>query len=473
MKFFVTTAIDYPSAKPHLGHALEKIQADVIARYKRKKGFKVHFSTGTDEHGLKILKQAQKNNQTPEQFVNKMVNHFKQLSQVLNISFDDFIRTTEPRHIQTVEKVLDKIIKNKDVYKGVYQGYYCVECETYYSKSELVNNLCPVHRLPVEYKQEESYFFKMSKYQDFLIKHIKDNSDFIIPHYRANEILERLKTPLRDLSISRDISWGIPFPGDEKYVIAVWVDALINYLSTINYPEQKFSEFWPADVHLIGKDILWHHSIIWGSLLKSAGLQLPKTLLVHGFITVEGKKMSKSLGNIIDPIEVAEKYGADTLRYYLLREFPPFEDGDFSYTKLERRYNSDLADGLGNLVARIEGIGSKFKYVKLKQAGYSSEEVKKIEKKFEQKMNQYKFNESLAAIWELISYGDLYINQRKLWRIEDPTEVSELIFILKRISDLLSPFMPETAANIFKNIKPISPGKYLIKKGKPMFPKIK
>ena len=477
--FFISTAIDYPSEPGHLGHALEKIQADVIARYKRLQGFDVHFSIGLDEHGLKIQRCAQKVNKKPQEFVDEMSKCFKDLWKKLNISNDDFIRTTEKRHIKVVQEIIKKVYQRGDIYKGKYKGLYCVDCESYYLPKDLVGGKCPVHHKKPELIEEETYFFRMSKYQPALIKHIKENKNFIIPESKKNEILERLKQPIQDLSITRaTVEWGIPFPFDKKLTLFVWIDALINYLSTIGYPEVKFKNFWPADVHAIGKDIVWHHSVIWGSWLLSLGLPLPKTIFVHGFITVGGQKMSKSLGNVIDPFELVKKYGTDAVRYFLLREIPPFEDGDFTFEKFEKRYNSDLAKGLGNLVGRILTLAEKEGY----KAGPLNPEVKekidKIEQEWKKEIDGFKFNLALSSIWDLISFCDQYIEKKRPWEKskEQLLVINDLLFSLAKIAYLLLPFLPETSEKIFDQlgIKPTEKKfrKFKVKKGKPLFPKL-
>lgn len=471
-KFFISTAIDYSSEKPHLGHCLEKVQADVLARYKRLQGFDVHFSMGLDEHGLKIQRYAQRARKETQEFVNEMSEHFKNLWKLLNISNDDFIRTTEKRHIKVVQEIVKRIYERDDIYKGEYRGLYCVECESYYLSKDLVDGKCPIHQKEPELIEEETYFFKMSKYQPVLIKHIKEDKNFIIPESKKNEILNRLKEPLQDLSITRaTVEWGIPFPLEEKLNLFVWIDALINYLTTIDYPRSKFKKFWPADVHIIGKDIIWHHSVIWGSLLLSLGLPLPKTIFVHGFITVNGQKMSKSLGNVIDPFELVQKYGTDPVRYFLLREIPPTEDGDFTYEKFENRYNSDLAAGLGNLVARVITLAKrnpKFKILNPKQIQNPKlkNKINKTWKNYYRSLEEFKFNRALILIWDLISFCDKYIEKERPWEKSKKqlSIINDLVITLENIAKLLQPFLPETSEKIFRQLKS--------KRGKPLFPRI-
>jgi len=482
--FFISTAIDYPSEKPHLGHCLEKIQADVIARYKRLQGFDVHFSIGLDEHGLKIQRYAQKANKKPQEFVDGMSKYFKGLWKILNISNDDFIRTTEKRHEKVVQQIVRKIYKKGDIYKEKYKGLYCVDCESYYLPKDLEDGKCPVHHKPPEVVEEETYFFRMSKYQKKLLRHIEKNKDFIVPESKRNEILSRFKKPLQDLSISRKtVEWGIPLPIDEKFSLFVWIDALINYFTTIDYPGKKFKKFWPADVHVIGKDIIWHHSVIWGSLLLSLGLPLPKTIFVHGFIIVGGQKMSKSLGNVVDPFELVKKYGTDTIRYFLIREFSSFEDGNFSEKRIKERYNSDLAQGIGNLLSRILALGDKYhspiplKINKLKAI------VKEIELTYHQGFSEFRFNEALAKVWDLINILNKFITDNKPWESLENNkslfleDLSTLILSLGKVALLLRPVMPETSERLLEDLQLKNlaetdwpKGKVVLKKSSALFP---
>jgi len=483
-KFFIPVAIDYPSDRPHIGHALEKVQADVMARYRRLQGFDVHLSMGLDEHGLKIQRYAQKAGKRPQEFVNKMGRYFQDLWKALNISNDDFIRTTEERHKKVVQKIYKKIWNRNDIYKGKYKGLYCVDCETFYLRKDLVSGKCPIHHKRPEVIEEETYFFKMGKYQKRLLRHIKENKNFIIPESKRNEIITRLKNPLEDLSISRTIKWGIPIPFDKKYVFAVWGENLINYLTTIDYPSKKFKKFWPADVHVIGKDIIWHHSVIWGSLLLSAGLPLPKTIFVHGFITVGGRKMSKSLGNVIDPFELVKKYGTDPVRYFLLREIPPTEDGDFTYGKFEQRYNADLASGLGNLVARVITMAGKLSLKseirnlkKIPNPKFQTM-INKTWKDYRKALGRFKFNEALVLIWRLISFCDKYIEREKPWEKTKNQQfvISNLLFALGHIAHMLRPLLPETSEKISNQLgiklTALKPWEFKIKKEKPLFPRL-
>ena len=484
--FFISTAIDYPSEKPHLGHCLEKIQADVIARYKRLQGFDVHFSIGTDEHGLKIQRYAQKAGKKPQEFVDEMSGYFKDLWEKLNISNDDFVRTTEKRHIKVVQEIIKKIYKKGDIYKGKYKGLYCVDCESYYMPKDLIDGKCPIHHKLPELIEEEGYFFRMNKYQEALIRYIEENKNFIIPDSKRNEILNRLKEPLQDLSISRTaVKWGIPLPIDEKFTLFVWIDALINYLTTIDYPGKKFKKFWPADVHVIGKDIVWHHSVIWASLLLSLGLPLPKTIFVHGFITVKGEKMSKSLGNIINPVGLVEKYGRETIRYFFIREFSSFEDGNFSEERIKERYNSDLAQGIGNLLSRILALGEQYQTSLILKKNGLQKLIDETEKIYHQKMQEFRLNEALARVWDLVNALDKFITEEKPWaslkndQEKFEKDMATLIISLGKVALLIAPVMPETSDKIlaslgFKNIseKDWQNLKVSLKTGIPLLPKL-
>ena len=484
--FFISTAIDYPSEKPHLGHCLEKIQADVIARYKRLQGFDVHFSIGTDEHGLKIQRYAQKAGKKPQEFVDEMSGYFKDLWEKLNISNDDFVRTTEKRHIKVVQEIIKKIYKKGDIYKGKYKGLYCVDCESYYMPKDLIDGKCPIHHKLPELIEEEGYFFRMNKYQEALIRYIEENKNFIIPDSKRNEILNRLKEPLQDLSISRTaVKWGIPLPIDEKFTLFVWIDALINYLTTIDYPGKKFKKFWPADVHVIGKDIVWHHSVIWASLLLSLGLPLPKTIFVHGFITVKGEKMSKSLGNIINPVGLVEKYGRETIRYLFIREFSSFEDGNFSEERIKERYNSDLAQGIGNLLSRILALGEQYQTSLILKKNGLQKLIDETEKIYHQKMQEFRLNEALARVWDLVNALDKFITEEKPWaslkndQEKFEKDMATLIISLGKVALSIAPVMPETSDKLlnslgFKNIseKDWQNLKVSLKTGIPLFPKL-
>jgi methionyl-tRNA synthetase len=455
--FLITTAIDYPSGRPHLGHAYEKICTDVIARYKRLKGFDVHFSTGTDEHGMKIQRCAEKEKKTPQEYVDAMSAHFRELCSVLSISYDDFIRTTEKRHIKTAQEIFRRIHKKGEIYKGVYEGLYCVDCETFYMRKDLPGDKCPVHGTEPEVVSEESYFFQMGKYREKLIEHIRKHPEFILPPSRRNEILNRLKEPLKDLSVSRNsYSWGVPIPVDEKHVQYVWMDALINYLSTVGWPSEKSEKFWPTAMHVIGKDIVWHHTVIWGSILMAAGIELPRTVYVHGFVNIRGEKMSKSKGAVVDPIKLTEEYGADTLRYVLISEIPFGEDGDFSAEALVARNNGELVNNLGNLVNRV----LTFIYTKSggkipKPAGMDtldSQVGKKIcghADRASALLDEFNLQGALDELMKLSKFGNEYFQAKEPWKNENANCLYLGANLLRSLAITLSPFIPQSAEKIW------------------------
>ena len=469
-KFYITTSIAYTNAPPHIGFALECIQADVLARYYKSLGRDVFFLTGTDEHGIKIAKAAKEVGKNPQEFVDEISAKFKELGPLLNLSNNDFIRTTdEKRHWPAVKKLWLKLKENEDIYKKKYQGYYCSGCEAFITDKELINGECPNHKQKPELIEEENYFFKLKKYLPIIKKKIEKNEIKIIPETRKNEVLGYIKTGLEDISFSRakEKYWGFLVPDDDSQIIYVWGDALPNYISAIGYAEEsdQFKKYWPTDVHCIGKDILKFHALIWPAMLLSLGLELPKNIFVHGFIGVDGQKMSKSLGNVIDPFELVKKYGTDPVRYYLLREIPSSEDGDFSYEKFEQRYNSDLANGIGNLVARVSKMAEdqlKVQSSKLKTTTKNPKIKKEIEKtknKYRTALEEFKFNEALKAIWDLISFCDKYIEQTKPWEKKQGTDLvlSDLLLTIDIIADLLEPFLPETSKMIKKRTVPLFP----------------
>jgi len=463
-KFYITTSIAYTNAPPHIGFALELIQADVLARYHRILGEDVFFLTGTDEHGAKIAKVAQEAGQEPQDFVDKVSKKFRELREFLNLSNDDFIRTSDQkRHYPAVKKLWLKLEENGDIYKKKYKGFYCSGCEMFITEKDLVNGKCPNHQIQPEFIEEENYFFKLSKYLKEIEERIEKDELKIIPETRKNEVLGYIKTGFGDVSFSRakEKYWGFPIPGDKSQIIYVWGDALPNYISAIGYTEnsKKFQKYWPADVHCIGKDILKFHALIWPGMLLSLGLSLPKTIFVHGFITSGGQKMSKSLGNVIDPFELVKKYGIDAVRYYLLREIPATEDGDFTYEKFEQRYNSDLAAGVGNLVSRVITMAAKSNSKQIPNPKFQTK-IEETKNKYKKALEDFKFSEALKAIWDLISFCDKYIEEKKPWENKNPGVINDLLFALDNIADLLSPFLPETAEKIKK------------RKDKHLFPKI-
>lgn len=480
-KFYITTSIAYTNAPPHIGFALESIQADVLARYNYQLSKDVFFLTGTDEHGRKIAEAAQKKGKSPEKFCNEVSSRFKMLKKILNLSNNDFIRTTDKkRHWPAVKKVWLKLKKRGDIYKKEYEGLYCLGCEAFITKKDLDNGKCLIHQKEPELIKEENYFFRLSKYQKQLQEILKKEKIKLVPQSRKNEMLAFLKDGLEDISFSRprkDLNWGISVPGDKDQTIYVWADALTNYISVIGYADnqKKFKKYWPADVHCIGKDIQKFHCLIWPAILLSLDLPLPKTIFVHGFITIDGQKMSKSLGNVISPFELVKKYGTDAVRYFFLREIPSTEDGDFTYQKFEERYNADLANGLGNLVARVITLAKKTKtersegkdenavFIAVKNQELKKE-INKTQKGWQGALNNFKFSEALTIIWELISFCDKYIEKEKPWESKNQEVIANLLFALENIAQMLQPFLPETAEKILKQIK--------TKKSKPLFPRI-
>ena len=461
--FYITTTLPYVNSEPHIGFALELIQADVIARFNRQQGHEVFFNTGTDEHGVKIYRKAQEVNMEPQAYCDIYAPKFNDLKQALNVSYDNFIRTTDEHHIKAAQEFWKLCEKNGDIYKKNYKVKYCVGCELEKMDSELENSKCPVHpNLEIELIEEENYFFRYSKYQKPLLEFYKKHPDFVIPDERFNEIKAFTERGLEDFSISRlkeKMPWGVAVPSDERHVMYVWFDALGSYISALGWPEntKKFKQFWPG-TQTAGKDNLRQQSSMWQAMLLSAGLPNSKQIFIHGYATVNGQKISKSLGNTINPVELAVKYGTDPVRYFVLREMHPTEDSDFSIEKFEQRYNSDLAGGIGNLVARTIAMASKLKVkseklkVKSEKLKNEIERVKKDSKKF---LDEFKFNESLKSIWELISFCDKYINEEKPWEGKEnaPQVVLDVLLVLHEISDLLLPFLPETAEKIKKSVE--------------------
>jgi len=456
--FYITTAIDYPSSKPHLGHAYEKLCADVLARWHRVLGDDVFFLTGTDEHGQKILKKAREAGMKPQEFVDEQVKSFKELCDKWNISNDRFIRTTEPEHMKTAQEIFKSIFNKGEIYLGNYSGFYCTECETFYLERDLNDGNCPTHGKPCDVLEEESYFFQMSKYKKRILKYIEENKYSIWPKGKKEEIKNRLKEDLKDLSVSRSsLDWGVPVPINKKHVQYVWMDALLNYISGVDYPGKNFEKYWPADIHLIGKDILWHHSVIWWSILESAGIKLPKTVLVHGFINTDsGEKMSKSKGTVIDPLELADKYNIDSARYFLAREIPFGEDGFFSEEAMIKRNNDELANDLGNLVNRTLSMIERYCDGKVPEGitDKALEEKLKLEK-IRKHLKSFELHLALSEIMAFVKACNAFISEREPWKKEG-TELKNILFTLidslRIIAILLWPFIPASSEKILKQI---------------------
>lgn len=451
--FFVTTAIDYPNSAPHLGHAYEKVVSDVQARWHRLKGENVFFLTGTDEHGLKIQRAAEKAGLKPQQFVDLQVEKFKGLCKEWNISYDRFIRTTDSDHIKVSQEVFKKVLDKEDIYLGEYAGLYCVSCENYYTEKDLENGLCPVHKKPVEAVKEETYFFRLSKYQQRLLEFFEKNPGFISPEGRRQEIINRVKEGLRDLSVSRtSFKWGIPLPNNPKHVQYVWFDALLNYYSATR-AKKELNDFWPADVHNIGKDIAWFHCVIWPCMLFSAGIEPPKRVFIHGFINTEsGERLSKTAGNAIDPSELAKRFGVDQLRYFLLREIPFGQDGFFSLSTLQARVNNELANGLGNLLNRTITLAEKKLAGKISKQKIDSALEKQLNvSKIEKLMDSFLFHQALNEIFSFVASCNKYVNDQKPWE-QNSTEAAVTLYnvvdSLRVLAILLEPFIPSTCKKI-------------------------
>lgn len=477
--FYITTAISYVNGAPHLGHAYEAILTDVMARFKRLDGYDVYFLTGTDEHGEKVAKTAEKNGMEPLAFADQNAALFRGLCKTLGLSNDDFIRTTEPRHYKAAQAIWQKLAARGDIYLGKYEGWYSVREEAYFTEDELTTGEDGIRRTingtEVEWVVEPSYFFKLSSYRDRLLAHFKAHPDFVLPQARANEILSFLnnKDGLKDLSVSRHksrLTWGVPVPGDEDHVMYVWLDALTNYITAIGYPDTaalSYQKFWPVDYHVIGKDITRFHAVYWPAFLMSADLALPKHIWAHGFINVQGQKMSKSIGNVLSPEGLVATYGLDPIRYFLMREIPHGQDGNFSHEQAVQRINADLANGLGNLAQRTLAQIFKNCEAKIPQPGaFTAEDQALLKHAHElllpamrESAERFAFHETLQAIWALVSASDIYIDQQAPWKLrkEDPARMNTVLYVLAEVIRCLAitvqPFVPAAAEKLLAQLE--------------------
>lgn len=468
-KYYITTPIYYPSDNLHIGHTYCTVMADAMARFKRLSGYDVRFLTGTDEHGQKIQTIAQEKGITPQEHVDKIVAGVKKLWETMEISYDDFIRTTEPRHIERVQKIFMELYEKGDIYKGVYSGHYCKPCEAFWTDSQLEDGKCPDCGRPVTEEHEEAYFFSLSKYQDKLIE-LFETTDFLEPEARRNEMLAFVKQGLDDLCISRStFDWGIKVPIDEKHVIYVWLDALSNYITALGYPDDKelYDKYWPADVHLVGKEIVRFHTVIWPAILMSLGLPLPKKVLGHGWLLLDGGKMSKSKGNVVDPVKLIDRYGIDALKYFLLREYTFGHDGNYSTEALIKRINSDLANDLGNLVSRTISMIEKYNSGIVPDAKLEDDYDKSLKSvalaaadRVEAEMDKFAFHSALEEIWVLVRRANKYIDEKMPWVLaKDEAERDNLDTCLHNLAEsirivsiLIYPFMHSTSDEIRKQM---------------------
>lgn len=473
-KFYVTTPIYYVNGKPHIGHAYTTIAADVLKRHYLNKGNEAFFLTGTDENSQKNVEAAEKVGQDVQAYIDGMAQTWKDTWNDFGVEYDDFIRTTEDRHKKGVLKFWEAVNANGDIYKGKYVGLYCIGCESYKTESELEDGKCILHNREPEKIEEENYFFAASKYRDQLLAHIEANPDFIQPESRRNEVVNYIKDHFEDISISRSsLKWGIEVPNDPGNVIYVWFDALLNYMTAVGYgwDDEKFDKYWPADLHLVGKDIIKFHCALWPAMLLAAKLPLPKQVFAHGFFTIDGQKISKSLGNAIDPNELAQKYSKDTLRYFLLREIPFGGDGDFSFDRLEQRYTSELANDLGNLASRVSNMVAK--YAEGKVEAPSLEHEQEITLEVTAHTEKLEFDKALARIWQVVNDANKLVDSEKPWELAKTDQdrlvqvLGTLVAQIRLVTSLLKPYLPEAAEKLDKAFNADT-----ISKVEPLFPRL-